>query len=150
MVVPEYQRETPPWQGSQAGLYWHPRDSAGQGERGPGGGGGCRSPLPSPRRPGTGGCRQPSAGRPKATPPPPPAVSAVGSAAELGSGPGDRTLTRGFRRFVASGCGQPGGNLISAVAFGEKSGRRPRPASGEQTKVCEERPRGRATAGRPC
>lgn len=34
----------PPWQGSQAGLYWHPRDSAGQGERGPGGGG-CRSPL---------------------------------------------------------------------------------------------------------
>lgn len=29
----------PPWQGSQAGLYWHPRDSAGQGERGPGGGG---------------------------------------------------------------------------------------------------------------
>lgn len=36
----------PPWQSSQAGLYWHPRDSAGQGERGPGGGG-CRSPLPA-------------------------------------------------------------------------------------------------------
>lgn len=41
-------------------------------------------------------------------------------------------------------CGQPAGNLISAVAFGEKSARRPRPASGEQTKVCEARPRGRA------
>lgn len=37
-------KASPPWQGSQAGLYWHPRDSAGQGERGPGGGG-CRSPL---------------------------------------------------------------------------------------------------------
>lgn len=40
----------PPWQGSQAGLYWHPRDSAGQGERGPGGGG-CLSPLPAPCSP---------------------------------------------------------------------------------------------------
>lgn len=40
----------PPWQGSQAGLYWHPRDSTGQGERGPGGGG-CLSPLPAPRSP---------------------------------------------------------------------------------------------------
>lgn len=49
-----------PWQGSQAGLYWHPRDSAGQGERGPGGG--CRSPPP-----GHGGSRQPFAGGQKQT-----------------------------------------------------------------------------------
>lgn len=60
----------PPWQSSQARLYWHPRDSAGQGERGPGGGG-CRSPLAA-----AGARGEPTAlrGRPQAN-----AVPALGS-----------------------------------------------------------------------
>lgn len=68
----------PPWQGSQAGLYWHPWDSAGQGERGPGGG--CCSPLPAARARARG---EPAAlrGRPKAN-----VVSAVGSVLTRRSG----------------------------------------------------------------
>lgn len=140
----------PPWQRSQAGLYWHPRDSAGRGERGPDGGGGCRSPLPAPRRRGTGGASSPSRE----------AESKRRFCRRLrvneARGARPRRLQRLGRALPAGSalrsisCGQPAGNLISAVAFGEKSARRPRPASGEQTKVCEARPRGRAAAGRPC
>lgn len=118
----------PPWQGSRAGLYWHLRDSGEQSEHGPSGG--SRSPLLRARQRRGG---EPAALRGSD-------VSAAGSPLTRRSGwacPRARAL-----RTIS--CGQPAGNLISAVAFGEKSGRRPRPASGEQTKVCEARPRGRA------
>lgn len=122
----------PPWQGSRAGLYRHPRDSAGQGESGPGGGG-CRSRLPAAGARGTGGGKVGKEGYPRS--PSREAESKRRSCRRLGvnEAPGARRrrlprLGPGSARPAGSALrcisrGQPAGNRISAVAFGENSAR---------------------------
>lgn len=116
-------KASPPWQRSRAGLYWHPRDSAGQGELG------CRSPLSAPAGPS----REATG---EGTPVLPRAPAEQGRPLGLrGSGSAPPA-----RPFPASRPLIP----LAPSRLGSKSARRPRPASGEQTKLCGARPCGRA------